>query len=352
MDADAIRTLVQETLRASTSAAVSASVSSVGAMLPDAVRGAMQSQVRDVTALTRKPELPAFDAANIDTWIRRIDNAFTRASITSIKDKFAFLESKIGTNADPKINEFMCANPLTEDVWDEFILYLRKRYGRTKRQQIQSLISGTEFDGFQPSAVRALMKEKAGSVTVDDIIKEHLYRRLPVELQRQLAQEYESMSSDQFAELADGFFDKDGLPLHISSSATSVNAIGGGVSASFNPNASSSSPSTSCSFTAAFESDTPDVNAVRGRRAPRQEAAPRNNNNNNNNRPAGNNNNNNASSRNFNNNNNDRVNNKDSSKNKSDGLCFYHNKFGDDAKNCASGCRRWSTHQGNGQAGK
>ena len=38
MDADAIKALVQETLRASTTAAVSASVASVGNMLPDAKR--------------------------------------------------------------------------------------------------------------------------------------------------------------------------------------------------------------------------------------------------------------------------------------------------------------------------
>ena len=96
MDADAIRALVQETLRASTTAAVSASVTSVGAMLPDAVRDVMRDQVRDVTALTRKPELPAFDTANIEIWIRQIENSFTRASITAVKDKFAFLKAKLG----------------------------------------------------------------------------------------------------------------------------------------------------------------------------------------------------------------------------------------------------------------
>ena len=146
MDADAIRALVQETLRASTAASVSASVTAVGATLPDAVRTAVRDQVRDISALTRKPELPSFDTSNIEIWIRRIENAFTRASITAVKDKFAFLESKIPTNADPKITEFLCADPLTTTTWDNFLIYLRRRYGRTKRQQVQSLISGTEFE--------------------------------------------------------------------------------------------------------------------------------------------------------------------------------------------------------------
>ena len=288
MDADAIRALVQETLRASTTAAVTA----VTTMLPDAVRDVTRDQVRDVTALTRKPELPAFDSANIEIWIRRIENAFTRASITAVKDKFAFLESKIGTNTDPKITEFLCVNPPTNATWDEFLIYLRRRYGRTKRQQVQSLISGTDFDGLHPSAVCSMMKEKAGSVTIDDIIKEQLYRRLPVELQRQLAQEYESLTAPEFAELADGYFDKDGRPLHATAAATGVNSIGGGVSnAPSTPTRPSTSSSTASGFTTAFESESSDVNAVRSR--------PRNNNNNNNSRPAENN-----SYRNNNNNNN------------------------------------------------
>ena len=348
MDADSIRALVQETVRASSTAAVQASVASVGAMLPEAVRDVMQSQVRDVTALTRKPELPAFDASNIEIWIRRIENAFTRASITNVKDKFAFLESKIGTSADPKITEYMCADPLTNATWDGFLSYLRKRYGRTKRQQVQSLISGTEFDGLHPSAVVALMKEKAGTVSVDDIIKEHLYRRLPVELQRQLAQEAETMTATELSELADNFYDKDGRPLHAATSSTSVNAIGGGVSNPINPNASS----TPTGFTTAFENDQSDINAIRARQNQKQSF-------NNNNRPQGsnnsrpNNNNNNANSRSFNSNSNDRFSSRDSPKIKPNGLCHYHDKFGEEAKNCANGCKRFSSHQaGKGRAGK
>ena len=86
MDANAIRALVQETLRASSIAAVQASTTTVQEMLPAAVRSAMNDQVRDITALTRKPELPTLDTDNIETWIRRVDNAFTRACINNVKD--------------------------------------------------------------------------------------------------------------------------------------------------------------------------------------------------------------------------------------------------------------------------
>ena len=80
MDADAIRALVQETARAS----IAASTTAVTSMLPGAVRTAVQEQVRDVTSLTRKPELPAFDKGNIEIWIRRVENAFIRARISLV----------------------------------------------------------------------------------------------------------------------------------------------------------------------------------------------------------------------------------------------------------------------------
>ena len=170
MDANSIRALVQETARAS----IDASTTAVTTMLPGAVRTAVQEQVRDFSSLTRKPELPAFDKLNIEIWIRRVENAFIRAGITRVKDRFAFLESKIGIDTDPKVTEFLFIPEPDEETWNAFTTHLRKRYGRTRRQQVASLITGTEFDGLQPSAVCALMKEKAGKVSVDDLIKEHI----------------------------------------------------------------------------------------------------------------------------------------------------------------------------------
>ena len=335
MDADAVRALVQETLMAAQATAAA----TTSALLPAAIRDAVDARTRDVTSLTRKPDLPAFDKVNIEIWIWRVENAFTRAAITTVKDKFAFLESKIGADADPKITEFFCTNPLTDATWDEFVSYVKRRYGRTKRQQVQSLISGTEFDGLQPSAVVALMKEKAGAITVDDIIKEHVYRRLPIDLQRQLAQEADTMTASELSEVADAFFDKDGRPLH-AASATSVNTVnqrqpdrrpGGGDSCA----TSTPTPSTT-SFTSAFsQSENNDINAIRARQGQKQ--CYDNNNNNNNARQ-------NNGSR-SNNNNNNRYSKPSSSKLQPNGLCRFHDKFGDDAYNCASGCRRWSAFQ-------
>ena len=145
------------------------------------------------------------------------------------------------------------------------------------------------------------------------------------------------MTSSQFAELADSFYDKDGRPIHATTTPTSVNAIGGGGSEPFNPNAHSTTSST---FTSAFDADQVDVNAVRARQTQK-----RSNNNNNNN-------NNNFRNSNSNSNSNSNPNSNSKSKLKSNGLCHYHDKFGSEARNCVNGCKRWSAHQGNAKASK
>ena len=50
---------------------------------------ATAAQIPD--AIRRKPEIPSFDREHIEIWIKRTTNAFIRANISSISEKFAFL---------------------------------------------------------------------------------------------------------------------------------------------------------------------------------------------------------------------------------------------------------------------
>ena len=106
----------------------------------------------------RKPDLPPFDAKRIEEWLRRVENAYTRASITSPQDKFAFLEGKISVELNPKINEFF-NGPATADNWTALKDYLKKEYGRTRQQQAATLLDGVRREGRRPSQLFAQIKE-------------------------------------------------------------------------------------------------------------------------------------------------------------------------------------------------
>ena len=72
-------------------------------------------------AIRRKPEIPAFDKAHIDIWIKRTEHAYTRAGITSVSDKFAWLETKFPVGTDPRIDEFLYGDA-TDDEWTNFLV--------------------------------------------------------------------------------------------------------------------------------------------------------------------------------------------------------------------------------------
>ena len=158
------------------------------------------------------------------------------------------------------------------------------------------------------------------------------------------------MTAAELAEVADAYYDKDGRPIH-SSTTTGVNTIGGGGSnAPSTPTLSQNYSPNVNAFTTAFEEDGADINAIRARQSQKQRFnnanRPQSSNNNNNSRY------NNSSNRPSNANNNARPNSKNSVIN-SNGICGYHEKFGNEARTCASGCKRWSFFNSkNAQASK
>ena len=204
-DTDAMRALAEA---AAASAAAQASTQTAAAL-------------QNLNIGKKKPELPTFDSKNIDIWIRRTEAAYIRAGIQRATEKFAFLENKIAVDFDPRINEFLYGEPTNEN-WDAFLAYLRKTYGRTRRQEASSILDGTRRDGRRPSQLLAKIKEKAGKVTLDDLFKELVIRELPQAVRHSLVDRIDDMTAQQTAELADRFFDQEGRQLNPPSSISAI----------------------------------------------------------------------------------------------------------------------------------
>ena len=268
-------------------------------------------------AIKRKPEIPAFDKAHVDHWIRRTENAFVRALITSPREKFAFLETKFPVDFNPKINDFLWGDP-TSDRWDAFLAYLRSEYGKTKQQKVAVVLDGFKRDGRKPSQYAALLLDKTKDLTLDDIRKEMLVREMPTDIQRMLQERIEGLSFEDAALAADAYFDQDGKPRHVNKH-TAINAV---------------------QEPAPHSDESEEVNAV-GRRFPNQRggnhrggrfSAPKS-----------------GPSRPF-----AAPQQKPTPKSSDPSLCYYHNYYGDRAKKCEVGCSRFDEKRfpGNGKAGK
>ena len=228
-----------------------------------AVSAALANQTQQVNAL-RKPDLPPFDRDNIHIWIKRLENAYTRSNVVSPKAKFAFLESKFDVKADPKINSFLYGDQTLDD-WTNFLQYLREKYGRTRRQEVQTILNGTPREDRRPSQLLELIKERAGKTTLDDIFKELVMKEMPKELKLLVAAQVEGLNAEKTAQYLDKHFDHKGKLLH-SEPTTSINHV-----ANLKPPQQQQPQKTS--FTAPFQPDVddePEVSAVRFKAGQRQ----------------------------------------------------------------------------------
>ena len=238
-----------------------------------AVTAALANQTSQVRAL-RRPDLPPFDKTDIEAWIRRIENSYTRNGITQAKDKFAFIEKLFTSKEDARVNAFLMDDQ-TDVNWDAFLQYLRGRHGRTKKQEVYALLNGVNRDGRRPTDLAAIIKERTRRITLDDVRKEVLLKEIPPAVRQHLAAKINTLTFDETAAECDKYFDMSGK-VKESNDATSINNVG--VSSRPQPQLQQQpqqqpQQQSSVSFTSPFaqEDSDPEVNAVRFRNGQRQQ---------------------------------------------------------------------------------
>ena len=294
----------------------------------NAVEAALANIPRPTVCANRKPDLPPFNAKHIEVWIRRVEAAYARASIISPKDKFAFLESKIDINLNPKLNSFLFGPP-TEAAWTEFLGYLREEYGFNKRQQAKTLLDGIRRDGRRPSQFLAQVVEKTKDLTLDDIQKEVILRDLPPQVCHALSAHIKDSSAEEIAKLADDYFDREGQHMHATATAP-VNDINGAAAETdseedivnavgfrFRQKGKAKAPTGN--FTPAFDNN--ESSAANNNRPPRNDGTQQ-----------------------------QQQRQKPNGRHSSPSLCRYHTKWGDAAIKCEPGCVHFPSHAKNPKA--
>ena len=235
-----------------------------------AVAAALANQTNQVQAL-RRPDLPPFDKANIEAWIKRVEFAFSRVNITNAQSKFSFIDKLFTTRDDAKVNSFLWG-PQTTVRWTEFLEYLREKYGRTKKQEVYSLLTGIPRDGQRPTELAALIDERTANITLDDVKKEVLLKEIPVVVREHLAATLDGLTFTETAKACDAFFDQQGK-LKEKNNATSINHVSSLRQPQPQPQQQQQQQQPKQTyFTAPFTADDEDtdVNAVRFRSGQRQ----------------------------------------------------------------------------------
>ena len=308
-----LRAEVRNELRTETAAAAAA--------IPDAVR--------------KKPEIPPFDKAHIDIWIKRTENSFIRANIRTVSEKFAFLETKFPVGLDPRIDEFLYGNA-TEATWADFKAYLKKEYGATVQQQASIIIDGFKREGRRPSQYAAALNDKTKDVTMDDVKKEMLLREIPADVRRMLQERIEGLSFKDTAKIADNYFDSEGRPKHTTQNPSvnqvtrAVNEVS--ISHSYDTTDDEDPEVSAVSFRKKRPEKRPTFSAQKNRNPSQPAPQPQSRG---------------TSSQQLRNGQSHGPPTSRQAK-----LCRYHELFGDEAKTCKQGCPRFPKIPSNGKAGR
>ena len=254
----------QDRITAALEAATQAAAAATAALQALALN---QAAPTTTTTKRKRPELPALDKNNIHIWIQRVESAYAREEVTDPKQKFAFLESIIGVNLGPTINNFMFGEAST-DNWNSFLEHLKDVYGPTKESRCSIYLDGIKRNSLRPSDHLALIKDRAKDVSIDDLQKQLILRGLPTDVRKLVQDKVETLDAAATASLADAHFGKDGRPLNSESSISGVSQHQPRPQTSPNDNNTNTEDQ-------AWEEPASDVNAIPNRRA----RAPRRSNN-------------------------------------------------------------------------
>ena len=293
----------------------------------------LSTALSGLQASSRKPDLPPFDVKNIDKWIKRVESAYIRSGVTLPQEKFAFVESKIGVDVDPTIDEFLFGDP-TQEQWSAFCAYLRQRYGPSKRQRVAAVLEPIKRDGMTPSNFFSRLKDMMGDITLDEVVKEICIRSLPSDVQQTICKATESMGAQDTMKYADSFFANDGSRLH--KPVPSINNIERPPSV-----VQQQQPQFTTAFNDQDSQEQAEVNAAFSRPRPSQQS--------NYSKKIGNTSNGNSGSKSSGQNNNRFGNSQggNSFANNNSTVCSFHERFGERARQCRKPCS-WKD-QGNGQ---
>ena len=142
-------------------------------------------------------KLPPFWPADPEVWFAQVEVQFTTKGITPQKTKFDYVISSLGPEFATEVRDLLLKPP-AEQPYDKL---------RTQLIKLQQLISGEELGDRKPTQLlrrmRQLLGDKLGGADANSFLRQLFLQRLPANVQMVLAPADASMELEQLADMAD-----------------------------------------------------------------------------------------------------------------------------------------------------
>lgn len=158
-------------------------------------RSVAPSQVSHVAV-----KIPPLWKSKIKLWFIQVESNFALAKITNDDTKYNHLISCIDAETLSTVSDILFSPP-TADKYNALKSRLIAEFSASENEQIRQLISELHLGDDRPSQLLRKMRELGGKSVNDDFLKTLWFQRLPSEMQSILAISSESL--DNLAKMAD-----------------------------------------------------------------------------------------------------------------------------------------------------
>lgn len=155
-------------------------------------------------ASTVSLKLPPFWSADPELWFLQVEAQFATRNITADTTKFNHLVASLSPEAAGEIRDLLITPP-PSDKYKAVKEAVIKRTTSSAQERIRKVLTEEELDGRKPSQLLRRMQQLIGNnsaLVPDGLLKQVWIARLPVTAQAILATS-DSLSLDKMAEIAD-----------------------------------------------------------------------------------------------------------------------------------------------------
>ena len=149
-------------------------------------------------------KLPAFWSNDPELWFTQIEAIFTSRNITTDATKYGHLVGALPAETAVQVRDILLNPPAAGTRFVNLKTELIKRTTDSDQQRIKQLLTVEELDGRRPTQLLRRMRQLAGTngAITDELLKQLFIPRLPANVQVALTA-HDSLTVDQMAVLAD-----------------------------------------------------------------------------------------------------------------------------------------------------
>ena len=145
-------------------------------------------------------KIPPFWRKNVSLWFTQVESQFITSNITNETTKFHYVLAAIESEILDEVSDFVTNPPQTE-LYSKFKQKMIEQFSDSESRKIKRLLTELELGDKRPSTLLREMKQLAGNQLTEEFLRSLFLQRMPQNIRSVLATSSESL--DKLSQMAD-----------------------------------------------------------------------------------------------------------------------------------------------------